>query len=99
MVKRVDTLDQLADIFTKPLARIPLEHLRMRIQGWTAMLSHGNMEPNTNENMRNVSIGHYKEANKNQIDTANDESVQNEDIENKLINPRSCLSKDKNKKA
>ena len=23
-VKRVDTLDQLADIFTKPLARIPL---------------------------------------------------------------------------
>ena len=42
LVKRVDTLEQLADIFTKPLARQPLEYLRMQIMGWTAMLSHGN---------------------------------------------------------
>ncbi len=83
LVKRVDALEQLVDIFTKPLARIPLDHLRMRIQGWTTMLSHGNMEPDTYENMKTVSIGHYKEVNKNQIDTANNEAVQNEDIEQK----------------
>ena len=61
LVKWVDTLDQLADIFTKPLEIISLEHLRMRIQGWTAIFSHANMEPDTCENMRNVSIRYYKE--------------------------------------
>ena len=30
-VKRVDTTNQLADIFTKPLAKIPLQYLRLRI--------------------------------------------------------------------
>ena len=58
IVKRVDTLNQLADIFTKPLARIPLEHLRMRIQGWTAMLSHGNIEEEHYKRVRQLSIGH-----------------------------------------
>ena len=41
LVKRVDTLEQLADIFTKPLARQPLEYLRQQIMGWTAILLHG----------------------------------------------------------
>ena len=58
LVKRDDTLNQLADIFPKPLARVPLEYPRMNIQGWTAMLSHGNMEPDPYEHMRKVSIGH-----------------------------------------
>ena len=61
MVKRVDTTDQLADIFTKPLAKIPLHYLRKKIMGWLAKLSHGNMEPATYENMENVFICHYKE--------------------------------------
>ena len=58
IVKRVDTLNQLADIFTKPLARIPLERLRMRIQGWTAMLSHRNIEEDLYKILRLISIGH-----------------------------------------
>ena len=58
MVKRGDTTDQLADIFTKPLARIPLEYLRNKIMGWTAMLSYGNMDILVYCNTRQVSIGH-----------------------------------------
>ena len=58
MVERVDTTDQLADIFTKPLAKIPLEYLRKKIMGWTAMLSHGNMDTLIYENLRKISIGH-----------------------------------------
>ena len=58
LVKRVDTTDRLADIFTKPLARIPLEHLRKKIMGWTAMLSHGNMDILIYEHIRNIFIGH-----------------------------------------
>ena len=58
MVERVDTTDQLADIFTKPLAKIPLEYLRKKIMGWTAMLSHGNMDILIYKNVRKISIGH-----------------------------------------
>jgi hypothetical protein len=42
LVKQVDTLEQLADIFTKPLARQPLEYLRQQIMGWTAIILQGN---------------------------------------------------------
>ena len=45
-VKRFATDEQLADIFTKPLVKIPLEHLRKQIMGWPAMLSHGNADQN-----------------------------------------------------
>ena len=45
LVKRIGTEEQLADIFTKPLARLPLEHLRKQIMGWPAMLSHGTPIP------------------------------------------------------
>ena len=58
MVERVDTTNQLADIFTKPLARVPLEHLRLRIMGWTAMLSHGHLDEETFNAVRQESIGH-----------------------------------------
>ena len=33
-VKRVDTKDQLADLFTKPLPVEPFRHLRKKILGW-----------------------------------------------------------------
>ena len=58
MVVRVDTTNQLADIFTKPLARVPLEHLRLRIMGWTAMLSHGHLDADTFQAIVQASIGH-----------------------------------------
>ena len=57
-VVRVDTTNQLADIFTKPLARLPLEHLRLRIMGWTAMLSHGHLNEEMFHAVREASIGH-----------------------------------------
>ena len=57
-VVRVDTRNQLADIFTKPLATLPLEHLRLRIMGWTAMLSHGHLDAETFKAVRQESIGH-----------------------------------------
>ena len=58
LVVRVDTTNQLADILTKPLARLPLEHLRKRIMGWTAMLSHGRLDEETFHTARLESIGH-----------------------------------------
>ena len=58
MVERVNTTNQQADIFTKPLARVPLEHLRLRIMGWTAMLSHGHLSEETFNSVRQESIGH-----------------------------------------
>ena len=45
LVKRIGTEEQLADILTKPLTRIPLEYLRKQIMGWPAMLSYGNVLP------------------------------------------------------
>ena len=48
-VKRIATDEQLADIFTKPLVKMPLEHLRKQIMGWPAMLSHGNVDQKTFE--------------------------------------------------
>ena len=58
MVERVDTIDQLAGIFTKPLATISLEYLRNKIMSWTVMLSHGNMDILVYINTRKISIGH-----------------------------------------
>ena len=57
-VVRVDTTNQLADIFTKPLARLPLQHLRSKIIGWTAMLSHGHLGMETFQTLRKETIGH-----------------------------------------
>ena len=57
-VVKVDITNQLADIFTKPLARLPLEHLILRIMGWTAMLSHGHLEMETFQALRKESVGH-----------------------------------------
>ena len=31
---KIDTLEQLGDIFTKGLARAPFEYLRLRMMGW-----------------------------------------------------------------
>ena len=45
-IERIGTDDQLADIFTKPLAKISLEYLRKQIMGWPAILSHGNTYQN-----------------------------------------------------
>ena len=36
-IKRVDTKEQLADILTKPVDRITLQHLRKGIMGWVCM--------------------------------------------------------------
>jgi hypothetical protein len=34
VVKKVDTKDQLADMFTKPLTQEPFEYLRKKLMGW-----------------------------------------------------------------
>ena len=57
-VVRVDTTNQLADIFTKPLARLPLEYFRSIIMGWTVMLSHGHLYAEKFQVLRQESIGH-----------------------------------------
>ena len=57
-VLRVGTEDQLADIYTKPLTRIPFQHLRGKIMEWTAMLSHGEIDIEKYQLHRNLSIGH-----------------------------------------
>ena len=36
-IKRVDTKEQLADILTKPVDRLTLQHLRKGIMGWVCM--------------------------------------------------------------
>ena len=33
-VEKIDTKDQVADLFTKPLAREPFERLRLKLMGW-----------------------------------------------------------------
>ena len=58
LVKRVETTEQLADIFTKALARQPLEYLRKQIMGWTAILSHGHENEETFYKMTKTFLGH-----------------------------------------
>ena len=57
LVKRVDTSHQLADIFTKALAKQPLEYLRHQIMGWTAMLSRRQIEEDTFSCMTETCLG------------------------------------------
>ena len=38
-IQRIDTLNQLADIFTKPLNKQSCTKLRSRIQGWLSCLN------------------------------------------------------------
>ena len=56
-VTRVVTIEQLADIFTKALAKKPLEYLRGKIMGWPAMLSTGSMKEATFQTYRKAIIG------------------------------------------
>ena len=42
LVKRGDIIEQLDDIFNKPLTKIPLEYLQKQMMGWPIRLSHGN---------------------------------------------------------
>jgi len=56
-IVRVDTTNQLADIFTKTLTRLPLEYLRLIIMEWTAMLSHSNLDAVTFDAIRKESVG------------------------------------------
>ena len=57
LVKRVETTEQLADIFTKALAKKPLEYLRKQIMGWTAILSHRQESDQTFTNMTKTFLG------------------------------------------
>ena len=41
---RVDIIEQIAHISTKPLVNRPLEYLWKQIIGWSTILSHGNCE-------------------------------------------------------
>ena len=34
VLTKIDTKDQLGDIFTKVLGRVPFEHLRKKLMGW-----------------------------------------------------------------
>ena len=58
LVKRVETTEQLADIFTKALARQPLEYLRKQIIRWTAILSHGHENEETFYKMTKTFLDH-----------------------------------------
>ena len=56
-VKRADTKEQLADIFTKALTKPALEHLRMKIMGRTAKMFKGHLDPVTFNNITEQSLG------------------------------------------
>ena len=49
---RVDTTEQLADIFTKALAKKPLEYQRGKIMGWPEMLTTGSVKEITFQTCR-----------------------------------------------
>jgi len=55
-VIRVDTTEQLADIFTKALAKKPLEYLRGKIMGWLVMIFTGSMKETTFQTCRKSMI-------------------------------------------
>ena len=56
-VTRVDTKDQLADIFTKALPKPALEHLRKGIMGWPAILSRGIHDPTVHKTLEEQCFG------------------------------------------